>query len=311
MPIRKGLGEMPNGSLAENILMAAGAAGASDLHLMAGAVPMMRINGRLTAMNFSALRPSDTMEMVLNLMSAPQRESFEVQGEIDLAYSIPDGGRYRVHAYRQMGTVALAFRIVGDRIPTAEEIGIPEQVLKLSTKSRGLILVTGAAGSGKSTTLAVLVDAINRSREAHVITLEDPVEYVHPHQLSVISQREIGVDSQSYEAALHAALREDPDVIMIGELMDSGAIRGALAAAEAGHLVLGAMHTLSAQGTIDRIVDAYPADRQRQAKALLSNVLVAMVSQKLISSDDGSSCRAAFEVLEVNDQIRKVIRREG
>jgi twitching motility protein PilT len=200
---------------------------------------------------------------------------------------------------------------VGDRIPTAEEIGMPDSVLDLSQKKRGLILVTGAAGSGKSTTLAVLVDAINRSRHTHVITLEDPIEYLHGHQLSVVSQREIGVDSLSYASALRAALREDPDVIMIGELTEPEAICGALAAAEAGHLVLGAMHTLSAVGTIDRIADAYPANRQRQAKVLLSNVLTAMVAQRLVPTDDGSERKATFEVMEVDEQVRKAIRRES
>jgi twitching motility protein PilT len=262
-------------------------------------------------MDFPVLRPSDTMEMLLDIMTAPQREIFEGQGEYDLAYSPIGGGRYRVHAYRQMGTVALAFRIVGDRIPTAQEIGMPDSVLSLSQKKRGLILITGAAGSGKSTTLAVLVDAINRSRHAHVITLEDPVEYLHGHQLSVVSQREIGVDSPSYETALRSALREDPDVIMIGELTEPEAICGALAAAEAGHLVLGAMHTLSAVGTIDRIADAYPENRQRQAKVLLSNVLTAMVAQRLVPTEDGSERKAAFEVMEVDEQVRKAIRKES
>jgi twitching motility protein PilT len=297
--------------MAESILKAAEAQGASDLHLMAGSAPRMRVHGRLAVMDFPVLRPSDTMEMLLDIMTAPQRELFEGQGEYDLAYSPMSGGRYRVHAYRQMGTVALAFRIVGDRIPTAEEIGMPDSVLCLSQKRRGLILVTGAAGSGKSTTLAVLVDAINRSRHTHVITLEDPIEYLHGHQLSVVSQREIGVDSLSYASALRAALREDPDVIMIGELTEPEAICGALAAAEAGHLVLGAMHTLSAVGTIDRIADAYPANRQRQAKVLLSNVLTAMVAQRLVPTDDGAERKATFEVMEVDEQVRKAIRRES
>jgi twitching motility protein PilT len=303
--------QMPSISLTENILRAAENFGASDLHLMAGSAPTMRVHGRLAAMDFPALRSSDTMEALLDIMTAHQREMFEEQGEFDLAYSPIGGGRYRVHAYRQMGTVALAFRIVGDRIPTAKEIGMPDSVLSLSQKMRGLILVTGAAGSGKSTTLAVLVDAINRSRHAHVITLEDPIEYLHGHYLSVVSQREIGVDSKNYESALRATLREDPDVIMIGEMTEPGAICGALAAAEAGHLVLGAMHTLSAVGTIDRIADAYPPNRQRQAKVLLSNVLTAMVAQRLVPTKDGSGSKATFEVMEVDEQVRKAIRKEN
>ncbi|MDR0948865.1 MAG: Flp pilus assembly complex ATPase component TadA [Lachnospiraceae bacterium] len=298
---------MPEIAQIRDILNAASKAHASDLHFIAGAAPTMRVHKRLHAIDYPILTAADILDIVLQIMSPTQREKFEVRGEFDFAFST-QYGRYRVHAYRQMGTVALAFRLVGLGIPTPQEAKIPDNVLSLSLKRRGLILVTGSAGSGKSTTLAVLIDAINRRREAHVVTLEDPVEYLHTHKRALISQREMGLDFEEYESALEAVLREDPDVIMIGELRTPAAIRGALSAAEAGYLVLGAMHTISASATIERICDAYGSGGQHQGRIVLSNVLEAMISQHLIATADATSSAVSFEVLNVDDKVRRMIR---
>lgn len=292
----------------EEILKAAKEAGASDVHLTVGIPPKMRVNGKLTAMNYPKMLPADTLEVVLSVMNEAQRDKFEERGEYDMSFSIPEIGRYRVNAYKQRGSAALAFRLVGTKVPSPEELGIPETVMDLYRKKRGLVLVTGPTGSGKSTTLAAIIDKINNNREAHVITLEDPIEFLHQHKMSIVNQREIGLDSRNYASALRAALREDPDVILAGEMRDFETISVALTAAETGHLVLSALHTSGAASTVERVIDVFPPHQQHQVRVQLASVIEAVISQQLIPTADGTSRAAAFEVLHANQAVRNLIR---
>lgn len=292
----------------EEILKAAKEAGASDVHLTVGIPPKMRVNGKLTAMNYPKMLPADTLEVVLSVMNEAQRDKFEERGEYDMSFSIPETGRYRVNAYKQRGSAALAFRLVGTKVPSPEELGIPETVMELYRKKRGLVLVTGPTGSGKSTTLAAIIDKINNNREAHVITLEDPIEFLHQHKMSIVNQREIGLDSRNYASALRAALREDPDVILVGEMRDFETISVALTAAETGHLVLSTLHTLGAASTVDRVIDVFPPHQQHQVRVQLASVIEAVISQQLIPATDGTGRAAAFEVLHANHAVRNLIR---
>ena len=225
-----------------------------------------------------------------------------------MSFSIRDVGRYRVNAFRQRGSVAIALRLVSTEIPTPESLGVPPSVIDLSQRKRGLVLVTGPTGSGKSTTLAAIIDKINQTREAHIITLEDPIEYLHSHQKAMVNQREIGLDSHSYANALRAALREDPDVILVGEMRDFETISVAITAAETGHLVLSTLHTIGAASTVDRVIDVFPPHQQQQIRVQFANVLEAVISQQLIPLADGSGRVAAFEVLHANHAVRNLIR---
>ena len=292
----------------EELLRTAKEAGASDVHITVGIPPKMRVNGKLIAMNYPRMAPADTLQAVLEIMNETQKEKFEERGEYDMSFSIPELGRFRVNAFKQRGTVALALRLVGTRVPDVKELGIPESVVDLYTRKRGLILVTGPTGSGKSTTLAALIDTINKNREAHVITLEDPIEYLHRHDKSMVNQREIGLDTESYANALRAALREDPDVILVGEMRDFETISVAITAAETGHLVLSTLHTLGAASTVDRIIDVFPPHQQQQIRVQFANVLEAVISQQLIPRADGQGRVAAFEVLHANYAVRNMIR---
>ncbi len=292
----------------EEILRAAKESGASDVHITVGIPPKMRVNGNLIAMNFKKMLPQDTLSIVMEIMNEKQKAIFDERGEYDVSFSIPNLGRYRVNAYRQRGSVAIALRLVGTSIPTPIELGVPESVIDLYQRKRGLVLVTGPTGSGKSTTLAAIIDKINNSRESHIITLEDPIEYLHQHKLSIVNQREIGLDSSSYAHALRAALREDPDVILVGEMRDFETISVAITAAETGHLVLSSLHTIGAASTVDRIIDVFPPHQQQQIRVQLSNVLEAVVSQQLIPKIDGNGRVAAFEVMHSNHAVRNLIR---
>lgn len=292
----------------EEILRAAKEAGASDVHITVGIPPKMRVNGKLITMNYEKMMPADTLEIVLEIMKPNQREKFEEHGEYDMSFSIPDLGRYRVNAYRQRGSVAMAFRLVGTKIPAPEELGVPESVVDLYQRKRGLILVTGPTGSGKSTTLAAIIDKINNNRDSHVITLEDPIEYLHQHKMAMVNQREIGLDSENYANALRAALREDPDVILVGEMRDFETISVAITAAETGHLVLSTLHTIGAASTVDRVIDVFPPHQQQQIRVQFANVLEAVISQQLIPTADGRGRVAAFEVLHANHAVRNLIR---
>lgn len=291
------------------ILEEAKTAGASDVHLTVGIPPKMRVNGKLITMeHHGKLLPADTLEVVLDVMSESQKAKFEERGEYDMSFSIPELGRYRVNAYKQRGSVAFAFRLVGTKVPAPEELGVPDSVIDLYQRKRGLVLVTGPTGSGKSTTLAAIIDKINNCRDAHVITLEDPIEYLHQHKMAMVNQREIGLDSENYANALRAALREDPDVILVGEMRDLETISVAITAAETGHLVLSTLHTIGAASTVDRVIDVFPPHQQQQIRIQLSNVLEAVVSQQLIPTSDERGRVAAFEVMHANHAVRNLIR---
>lgn len=281
---------------------------ASDVHLTVGMAPIYRIHGKLRPVEGDKLTPQMAKEVIKPIMSPEIYAKYEERGEIDFSYSISHVGRYRVNVFNQRGSMAAAIRLVDSEIPTPDKLGIPDSVVELYEKKRGLILVTGPTGSGKSTTLASLIDQINRNRNAHVITLEDPIEYLHKHNKSVVNQREVGVDSMSFSNALRASLRQDPDIILVGEMRDLETISIAITAAETGHLVLSTLHTIGAANTIDRIIDVFPPHQQQQIRVQLSTVLVSIISQQLLPSYDNRGRVAAFEVLHANQAIRSLIR---
>ncbi len=292
----------------EEILTVAKEAGASDVHLTVGIPPKMRVNGNLVTMDFPKMLPADTLDVVLSIMTESQRERYEEKGEYDMSFAVPNVARYRVNAFKQRGSAALAFRVVATEIPSPEKLGVPTSVVDLYQRKRGLILVTGPTGSGKSTTLAAIIDKVNSNRDAHIITLEDPIEYLHQHKMSMVNQREIGLDTENYANALRAALREDPDVILVGEMRDFETISVAITAAETGHLVLSTLHTIGAASTVDRVIDVFPPHQQQQIRVQLSNVLEAVISQQLIPTSDGRGRCAAFEVMHANHAVRNLIR---
>ena len=291
------------------ILTEAMKAGASDVHITTGIPPKMRLNGKLIAMEeYGRLLPDDTEEIAKEVMTEVQLQKLEEKGQHDMSFSIQGLGRFRLNVFKQRGSFAMAFRVVATSIPSADVLGIPDTVIDLYKKQRGLVLVTGPTGSGKSTTLASIIDMINNNREAHVITLEDPIEFTYRHNQSIVNQREIGTDSNSYADALRAALREDPDVILVGEMRDLETISTAITAAETGHLVLSTVHTIGASNTVDRLIDVFPSHQQSQIRIQLAGVLEAVISQQLIPSIDGSYRLAAFEVLHINSAVRNLIR---
>ena len=293
----------------EGIMKIAHEAKASDVHITVGVPPKMRVNGGLIDVEgYPVLTNDDTKAILLEIMTEHQRKIFEEKGEYDMSVSISDLGRCRVNAFRQRGSIALALRLVSTVVPSPEVLGVPESVINLYRRKRGLILVTGPTGSGKSTTLAAIIDKINNSRDAHIITLEDPIEYLHHHKMAMVNQREIGFDSLSYQNALRAALREDPDVILVGEMRDFETISVAITAAETGHLVLSTLHTIGAASTVDRVIDVFPPHQQQQIRVQLANVLEAVISQQLVPTADGQRRIAAFEVLHANNAVRALIR---
>lgn len=281
--------------------------GASDLHITVGVPPKVRVDGELTDIADEKLLPADCEQLVFAILPEHGKKQLQKCGEADFSYAMPGTGRYRVNAFRQRGSYACVIRIVGTRIPSTEELGLPPSVVALTELKKGLVVVTGPTGSGKSTTLASLVDVINATQNVNVITLEDPLEYLHRHNKAIVNQREIGVDSMSYTAALRAALREDPDVIMIGEMRDLDTIATAITAAETGHLVLSTLHTTGAANTIDRIIDVFPPHQQQQIRIQLAGVLESVISQQLLPKTGGGRA-AAFEVMHTNPAIRNLIR---
>lgn len=292
----------------EELLLLAKEKGASDLHITVGIPPKCRVHGILVSLGENKLLPSDTNRIIWPMLTDQLKQKLEKNGEIDFSYSIPNLGRYRVNVFKQRGSYAAAIRLVGTVIPHPKTLGIPESVLELTKKKRGLVLVTGPTGSGKSTTLASLIDVININSNSHIITLEDPIEYLHQHKKSIVNQREIGLDTDSYQDALRAALREDPDVILVGEMRDLETIAIAITAAETGHLVFSTLHTIGAANTVDRMIDVFPPHQQQQIRIQLASVLEAVISQQLIPSSDGLGRVAAFEVMHVNSAIRNLIR---
>jgi len=280
---------------------------ASDVHLAVDSRPLMRLNGKFISLEEEILQVADMEKTVNEILSESEKEILLSQGEVDFSYS-DENGRYRVNVFKERMGYAAAFRIVGARIPSFMDLGLPP-VMESFTKLRsGLILVTGPTGSGKSTTLAAMIDKINEERDGHIITLEDPVEYLHHHKKSLINQREIHRDSLGFGQALRASLRQDPDVILVGEMRDLDTISTAITAAETGHLVLSTLHTSSAAQTVDRIIDVFPPHQQAQVRVQLSMVLEGVVSQKLMPRVDGNSRVAAFEVMTGTTGVRNLIR---
>ncbi|MCR5517053.1 MAG: type IV pilus twitching motility protein PilT [Lachnospiraceae bacterium] len=281
---------------------------ASDIHITVGVPPKMRINGALVDMDYPRLTQEDTNEMLSKTLNTRLRETLLEKGEVDFSLSVNNVGRFRVNCFRQRGTLAAAFRLVTTRIPTPEELGIPESVVNLYKKKRGLVVVTGPTGSGKSTTLASVINKVNENLTSHIITLEDPIEYIHMHKKAMVNQREVGLDTNSYANALRAALREDPDVILVGEMRDLETISIAITAAETGHLVFSTLHTIGAASTIDRIIDVFPPHQQQQIRVQLSMVLESVISQQLVPTADKRGRVAAFEVMHGTVAIKNLIR---
>ena len=282
--------------------------GASDLHVSVGIPPRCRINGELITLNADRIMPADAKALVEEMIPSRQIERFNRDGEVDFSYAVQGVGRFRVNVFKQRGTMSFVIRLVNTEIPAPEQLGLSDPVVDLSMKKRGLILVTGPTGSGKSTTLASLINIINKKYKRHIITLEDPIEYLHSHAESIVNQREIGIDTQSYAAALRAALREDPDVILVGEMRDLDTISTAVTAAETGHLVFSTLHTIGAVSTIDRIIDVFPTHQQAQIRLQLAMLLEAIISQQLLPTADKKGRVAAFEIMFANSAIRNLIR---
>ncbi|HZM60005.1 MAG TPA: type IV pilus twitching motility protein PilT [Vicinamibacterales bacterium] len=282
--------------------------GASDLHLKVGTYPMMRVRGTLMpAAEDRRLEHEDLVSMAAAVLPAGHRDKFKDNHEVDLAYSVAGLGRFRCNAFQQRGTIGMIFRVIPMKVATIDDLMLPKVLKKIAAEERGLVLVTGTTGSGKSTTLAALVDEINSSRTAHIMTIEDPIEYLHRDNRSVINQREIGVDTNSFAHALRSALRQDPDVILVGEMRDFETIQTALLAAETGHLVLSTLHTLDATETINRIIAVFPPHQQKQVRIQLSSVLKAVISQRLIPRSDARGRVPAVEVLITTAFLRDCI----
>ncbi|MGH2946082.1 MAG: type IV pilus twitching motility protein PilT [Solirubrobacteraceae bacterium] len=282
---------------------------ASDLHITAGAPPMLRVRGSLVPMEgLPALTPTDTREIVYAILNSSQRQRLETDWQIDFAYSIPGVGRFRVNAYFQRGTIGAAFRLIPTETVPIESLGLPPVIRGFSKKPRGIVLVTGPTGSGKSTTLASLINEINETRDEHIMTIEDPIEFLHNHKKCIVNQRELGSDATSFSLALKAALRQDPDVILVGEMRDMETIGTALTAAETGHLVFATLHTQDAPQTVDRIIDVFPPAQQGQIRAQLAIGLQGIVTQTLIPTADGQSRCVAAEVLVPTAGVRNLIR---
>jgi len=294
------------------ILATACEKGASDIHVTVGSPIVFRMNGGLYKINDCPLSEEDVDSMAKSLMTDDMWQQFQNTGDLDFSYlsrhATTDGRRFRISIYRQRGNTALCIRIISPKIPTIEELGLPTVLLQLVQKSQGLFIVTGPTGSGKSTTLAALIDYINQTQTRHIITLEDPIEYVYENKLSVINQREIGTDTESFAKGLRAALRQDPDVIMVGEMRDLETISTAITAAETGHLVLGTLHTVNAVQTIDRVIDVFPPNQQQQIRMQFASVLVGIAAQRLLPTVDGKSRVAAVEVLINNPAVANLMR---
>ena len=282
---------------------------ASDLHLKVGSHPVLRINGELIPLvETKRLMQEDTIAMAFSIMSNRQKQKFKENLEIDIAYSVPGLGRFRCNVFQQRGTVGLVLRVIPVKIMTVRELGLPVVLEKIAQEQRGLILCTGTTGSGKSTSLAAMIDFINSQRCEHIITIEDPIEFLHKHKKCIVNQRELGADAQSFALGLKAALRQDPDVILVGEMRDLETISTALTAAETGHLVFATLHTQDTAQTVDRIVDVFPPDQQQQVRVQLSVSLQGIVTQQLIPSADGSGRVVATEVLVPTPAVRNLIR---
>jgi len=280
----------------------------SDLHLCVGVPPIIRVDGDLQPAPYERATPQDTQRMYYDILTDEQIQRFESTLELDFSYQMQRMARFRVNIYRDKGNVAAALRVIPAKIPTLEELGLPKLLTELSRRPRGLILVTGPTGSGKSTSLAAMINQINIERSCHILTIEDPIEYLHQHKYSIVNQRELGMDTQSFAAALRSALREDPDVILVGEMRDLETMQLAVTAAETGHLVFATLHTSSAAQTVDRIVDVFPPGQQGQIRAQLSNNLEAVLTQQLMPRANQPGRICAMEIMIATAAIRNLIR---
>ncbi|TMB31624.1 MAG: type IV pilus twitching motility protein PilT [Deltaproteobacteria bacterium] len=290
------------------ILQVALRGGASDIHLKAGLPPMFRVDGSLVPLKDARrLPPEEIARMAYGIMNDYQKEKFKAQNELDLAYGVPGLGRFRVNCFQQRGTIGVVLRVIPFKINTIEQLLLPKILEKIAGEQRGLVLVTGTTGSGKSTTLASMVDHINTNETCHIMTIEDPIEFLIRDKRSIVNQREVGVDTLSFGQALKSALRQDPDVILVGEMRDLETIETALTAAETGHLVLSTLHTLDATETITRIISAFPPHQQKQVRLQLGSVLRGVISQRLVPRADGKGRVAAVEVLVANSRIREMV----
>jgi twitching motility protein PilT len=285
------------------------ARGASDLHLSAGAPPTLRVRGEMVRLEeLGRLMPADTQQLLYRVLSSEQQKRLEIDRQLDLSHAVPGLARFRVNVYFQRESLGAAFRLIPEQLKSLEELNLPGTLHEFASQPRGLVLVTGPTGSGKSTTLAALIDEINRTRAEHILTIEDPIEFVHRHKRSLVNQREIGPDARTFGEALRAALRQDPDVILLGEMRDLETIATALTAAETGHLVFGTLHTQSAPGTIDRMIDVFPAEQQEQVRVQIAGSLQGVVTQSLLPTADGTGRVPALEILIPDDAIRNLIR---
>jgi twitching motility protein PilT len=284
--------------------------GASDLHITTGSPPQMRLHGHLTPMNSPALGPAETKQLIYSVLTDAQKHRFEEENELDLSFGLKGLSRFRANVFLQRGAVAAAIRVIPIQTRTVEELGLPAVVSELIKRPRGLILVTGPTGSGKSTTLAAMIDKINSERHDHIITIEDPIEFIHAHKKSLLNQREVTSDTKSFKAALKYILRQDPDVVLVGEMRDLETIEAALTIAETGHLTLATLHTNSCAQTINRVVDVFPPHQQPQVRAQLSFVLEGVLSQQLIPKVGGQGRVMAMEIMVPNAAIRNLIRED-
>jgi twitching motility protein PilT len=295
----------------DDLLRDATACGASDLHIKAGSFAVMRVDGELKPVaNSSRLTQDDTLDMAFSIMSNRQKQRFKETSEVDIAYGLSGVGRFRANVFQQRGTVSMVLRVIPDRVRTMSDLGLPPAVEQIGGEQRGLILVTGATGSGKSSTLAALIDHINSTRGGHIVTIEDPIEFLHRDKKSFISQREVDVDTRSFAEALRGALRQDPDVILVGEMRDHETIETALTAAETGHLVLSTLHTLDATETITRIVSAFPPHQQKSVRLQLAGILRAVISMRLVRASNGVGRVPAAEIMVSTGTIRDYIANE-
>jgi twitching motility protein PilT len=291
-----------------DVLMQVMERNASDLHLTAGSPPMIRQHGKLHPLDYPALTPQTTREVVYSILTNDQRQRLETDWQIDFAYSIPGKARYRVNAYFQRAALSAAFRLIPSEMPKLRDLALPPILQEFAKKPRGFVLVTGPTGSGKSTTLAAMLDMINEERHEHILTIEDPIEFLHKHKKCIVNQRELGADAQTFALGLKAALRQDPDVILVGEMRDLETISTALTAAETGHLVFATLHTQDTAQTVDRIVDVFPPDQQQQVRVQLSVSLQGIVTQQLLPTADGTGRTVATEVLVPTPAVRNLIR---
>ena len=282
--------------------------GGSDLHLSIGSPPQVRVDGELKRLEYADLTPELTKALAYSVLTDAQKKKFEEMWELDLAFGLRGVGRFRCNVFNQKGAVGAVYRLIPERIRALDELGLPPVLSELADRPRGLVLVTGPTGSGKSTTLAAMIDRINLARHAHILTIEDPIEYLHNHKTALINQRELHADTQSFTMALRAALREDPDVVLVGEMRDLETMEAAMKLAETGHLTMATLHTNSAAQTITRIIDAFPAHQQAQIRTQLSLVLEGIVCQALLPKSGGSGRVAALEILVANPAIRNLIR---